>query len=152
MQRSTKLLTQIHPQNEREREWECPKAGCYSREVLLLNWRSTVGAVWSIEKTGFHHFQCDQIWRFFGIWATFQSLWQQLICPNILHSYTIFCKGVKIFHFSSEIIFGQLLQTFGNFLLVTLVFGKIKALWLVIRIVCVQKIFNWHKFMLTFIL
>ena len=72
--------------------------------------------------------QCDQIWRFFGIWATFQSLWQQLICPNILHSYTIFCKGVKIFHFSSEIIFGQLLQTFGNFLLVTLVFGKIKAL------------------------
>ena len=31
-----------------------------------------------------------------------------------------FCKGVKIFHFSSEIIFGHLLQTFGNFLLVTL--------------------------------
>ena len=31
-----------------------------------------------------------------------------------------FCKGVKIFHFSSELIFGQLLQTFGNFLLVTL--------------------------------
>jgi len=26
----------------------------------------------------------------------------------------------KIFHFSSEIIFGQLLQTFGDFLLVTL--------------------------------
>ena len=32
-----------------------------------------------------------------------------------------FCKGVKIFHFSSEIIFGQLLWTFGYFLLVTLV-------------------------------
>ena len=31
-----------------------------------------------------------------------------------------FCKGVKIFHFSSEIIFGQLLQSFGDFLLVTL--------------------------------
>ena len=31
-----------------------------------------------------------------------------------------FCKGVKIYHFSSEIIFGQLLQTFGNFYLVTL--------------------------------
>ena len=30
------------------------------------------------------------------------------------------CKGVKIFHFSSEIIFGQLLLTFGDFLLVTL--------------------------------
>ena len=26
-----------------------------------------------------------------------------------------FCKGVKIYHFSSEIIFGQLLQTFGVF-------------------------------------
>ena len=32
-----------------------------------------------------------------------------------------FCKGVKIFNFSSEIIFGQLLKTFGNFFLVTLV-------------------------------
>ena len=26
-----------------------------------------------------------------------------------------FCKGVKIYHFSGEIIFGQLLWTFGNF-------------------------------------
>ena len=25
-----------------------------------------------------------------------------------------FCEGVKIYNFSSEIIFGQLLQTFGN--------------------------------------
>ena len=31
-----------------------------------------------------------------------------------------FCKGVKIFNFSSEINFGQLLQTFGDFYLVTL--------------------------------
>ena len=31
-----------------------------------------------------------------------------------------FCKGVKIFNFSSELIFGQLLWTFGDFLLVTL--------------------------------
>ena len=31
-----------------------------------------------------------------------------------------FCKDVKIFSFSSEIIFGQLLWTFGDFLLVTL--------------------------------
>ena len=30
------------------------------------------------------------------------------------------CKGVKIFPFSSEILFGQLLYTFGKFLLVTL--------------------------------
>ena len=30
-----------------------------------------------------------------------------------------FCKGVKIYPFSSEIIFGQRLYTFGDFLLVT---------------------------------
>ena len=30
-----------------------------------------------------------------------------------------FCNGVKIYHFSSEIIFGQLLYTFGDFFLVT---------------------------------
>ena len=32
-----------------------------------------------------------------------------------------FCKGVKICHISSEIIFGQLLLTFCDFFLVTLV-------------------------------
>ena len=30
--------------------------------------------------------QCDQIWRFIGLWATFQSHWQQLIRPNLSHS------------------------------------------------------------------
>ena len=30
--------------------------------------------------------QCDQIGQFFGFWATFKSLWQQLICPNLSHS------------------------------------------------------------------
>ena len=33
----------------------------------------------------FGHKQCDQIGRFIGRWATFQSLWRQLICPNISH-------------------------------------------------------------------
>ena len=27
--------------------------------------------------------QCDQIGRFIGLWATFESLWQQLIYPNL---------------------------------------------------------------------
>ena len=48
--------------------------------------------------------QCAQIGRFFGLWTPFQSLWQQLV--RFLGN---FCKGVKIFHFSSEIIYGQLL-------------------------------------------
>ena len=26
--------------------------------------------------------ECDQIGRFITLWATFQSLWQQLFCPN----------------------------------------------------------------------
>ena len=45
----------------------------------------------------------------------FKGLWQQLICPNCPH-----CKGTKIIHFYSEIIFGQLLRTFGDIFLVTL--------------------------------
>ena len=50
--------------------------------------------------------QCDQIGQFIGLWATFQNLWQQLFLTK---SYTFlgnFCTGVKIFNFSSEIIFG----------------------------------------------
>ena len=52
--------------------------------------------------------QCEQIVRFIALWTTFQSLWQQLICPFCTH-FRQFYKGVKIFHFSSGIIFGQLL-------------------------------------------
>ena len=29
--------------------------------------------------------QCDQIWRFFALWATIQSWWQQLFYPNYSH-------------------------------------------------------------------
>ena len=50
--------------------------------------------------------RCDHIGRFIALWATFQ-----LFCPNLRHFKSIF-KIVKIFHFSSEIICGQLLPTF----------------------------------------
>ena len=40
--------------------------------------------------------QCDQIGRFIGLWATFESLWQQLICPNLLHSFCIIFWGIVI--------------------------------------------------------
>ena len=43
-----------------------------------------------------------------------------IILPESLTFSGKFCKGVKIYHFSSEIFFGQLLQTFGDFLLLTL--------------------------------
>ena len=45
----------------------------------------------------------DKIGRFIALWATSQSLWQQLFCQNCAH----FCKDGKIFHFSSEIILGN---------------------------------------------
>ena len=56
-----------------------------------------------------HPAQCNQIGRFIGIWATFQSLWQQLIWPNLPTFLDNFFKGVKIYHFYSEILFGQFL-------------------------------------------
>ena len=57
--------------------------------------------------------QCDQIGPFIALWATFLSLWQQLFCPNC-HIFWQFVKGVKIFHFSSEISF-QFYIHFPNF-------------------------------------
>ena len=51
--------------------------------------------------------QCDQIGRFIGIWATFQSLWQQLICPNLLYSKAIFVKVSKSFIFLVKSFLGN---------------------------------------------
>ena len=42
---------------------------------------------------------------------------------KISHILGNFCKCVKIYNFSSEIIFMQLLLTFGDFFLVTLIIG-----------------------------
>ena len=47
-----------------------------------------------------------------------------------------FCKGVKIIHFSSDTIFGQLLYTFGDFYLVTLA---------MVLVVVINQICNWKK-------
>ena len=59
-----------------------------------------------------------------GDFLYFGQLLKPLVTINLPKFPTFlvnFCKGVKIFHFSSEIIFGQLLYTFGVFFLVTLV-------------------------------
>ena len=56
-----------------------------------------------------HQHQCDQIWRFFWTLGTFLK---PLATINLSKSPTFlgkFREGVKIFHFSSEIIF------LGNF-------------------------------------
>ena len=41
--------------------------------------------------------QCDQIGQFIRLWATFQSLWQQLVYPNLPHSEAIFVTVSKPF-------------------------------------------------------
>ena len=64
--------------------------------------------------------QCDQIGRLIGIWGNFSKPVATISLPKSPTLVGKFCKVVKIFNFSSEIIFGQLLSTFGNFLLVTL--------------------------------
>ena len=71
-------------------------------------------------ETTVSYFQCDQIGRFFGPGQLFEAM-GIINLPKSLTFLGNFCKGVKIFNFSSEIIFGQLLKTFGDFLLVTLV-------------------------------
>ena len=48
---------------------------------------------------------------------------------QIAHILGSFCRGAKIFHFSSGIIFGQLLLKFGDFLLVTLQCNSCQILW-----------------------
>ena len=52
----------------------------------------------------------------FALWATFQSLWQQLFLPTFQ---AIFVEVSKSFIFRVESFLGNF-QTFGNFLLVTL--------------------------------
>ena len=57
----------------------------------------------------------------------FGQVLKPLATYNLPKSPTFLCKffkGVKIYHFSSEIIFGQLLQTFGDFFLVTLILSS----------------------------
>ena len=76
-------------------------------EILRLNNNSSLATVWPV-------------WAIYFTWGNFLK---PLAITNMSKSPTFkgnFCKGVKIWHFSSEIIFGQLLETFGNFFLVYL--------------------------------
>ena len=79
--------------------------------------------MWQFNKTCqmYDHHSCS-VTRL-GDFLHFEQVLKPLAKVNLPKSLTFlgnFCKGVKIYHFSSEIIFGQLLQTFGNFFLVTL--------------------------------
>ena len=50
--------------------------------------------------------QCDQIGRFFALWATFKAF-GKINLPKSPTFLGKFCKGVKIYHFSREIILGN---------------------------------------------
>ena len=70
--------------------------------------------------------ELQPVWPDWAIFCTLGKFLKPLATINLPKSPTFlgnFCKGVKSYHFSSEIIFGQLLQTFGDFFLVTLVIG-----------------------------
>ena len=88
-------------------------------------WAATVSDIRLVESKG--NCVCDEeessVTRFGDFFWTLGNFLKPLAEINLPKSPTFlgkFCKGVKIFHFYSEIIFGQLLWTFGDFLLVTL--------------------------------
>ena len=55
------------------------------------------------------------IGRFNALWATFQSLLQQLFCPNCLNFCIIFVKGFKDFHFFVKSFLGNLFRHLATF-------------------------------------
>ena len=72
--------------------------------------------------------RCWTEWPDWAIYCTLGIFLKPLATMNFPESPTFlgnFWKGVKILNFSSEIIFGHLWQTFGNFYLVTLAKSKL---------------------------
>ena len=71
-----------------------PYLGCFWRwAYVAINSVRNITAIRSKVMTSF-----DKIGRFNALWATFQRLWQQLICPS-LHFETISVKASKTFIF-----------------------------------------------------
>ena len=55
-------------------------------QLLVTATEDSGGFSTSVEVSFMEEIQCDQIGRFIGLWATFQSPWQQLFCPNLPRS------------------------------------------------------------------
>ena len=72
--------------------------------------------------------QCDQIWWFIGLWATFKSFWQQLICPNLSHSYGIFVKESKSIIFLVKSFLGKFYRYLAAFYW-SYWLGENKSIW-----------------------
>ena len=81
---------------------------CPNQWTLTVEGRFSVLLVSSeIDSIQLLHYQCDQIGRFIGLGATFQSLRPQLICPNLLHSKAIFVKVSKSLIFLVKLFLGN---------------------------------------------
>ena len=52
-----------------------------------------------------HWYQCDQIWRFIGLWASIKCFWHHL--PKSLTFLWNFCEGIKIYHFLVKSFLGK---------------------------------------------
>ena len=71
----------------------------------------------------FGHLGTGAVWPDLAIFSTLGNNSKPVATIILTKSPTLwgdFYKGVKIIQFSSELIFGQLLQTLGDFYLVTL--------------------------------
>ena len=115
-----------------------------------------IRAIIQLEGTSEGLFQrlCDQIGRLIDTLGNFLKPLATIDLPKSPTFLGNFCKVVKIIHFSSETIFGQLLQTFGDFiwshcfrsiseeginLNETKVKGKISCNVGIKQVLCVQK-------------
>ena len=98
----------------------------------LVNWIVSCGKYVNKQKWDWPIFETHLWWewlsnlrrRYLPVWPDWAIYWtlgnflKPLATINLPKSPTFlgkFWKGVKIFHISSEITFGQLLQTFGDF-------------------------------------
>ena len=72
------------------------------------------------------------MWPDWAIYLNLGNFLKPLATINLPKSSTFlgnFCKGVKIYHFPSKIIFGQLLLIFGDFFLVTLILTELLSFY-----------------------
>ena len=85
---------------------------------------------WVLLKCASNHSSSSSssVWPDWAIYCTFQSLWQQLFCPN--HPYfRQFCKGVNIFHFLVVSFLGNFYRHLASFYLVTLQSSSSSSSW-----------------------
>ena len=78
-------------------------------DFVTTFWSTFEGSslAYSLARMDGHANQCDQIGRFIALWAIFKACGNNYLAQIIL-IIGKFYKGVKIFNFSCEIIFGRL--------------------------------------------